>query len=81
MPLRSFFTASVRSSSGRNISSQTVKQRIRRIVDAEDAVSPLSDEEIRDALETHGIAVSRRTVAKYRAALGIPPSDQRKKLK
>lgn len=79
IPLRSFFTVSVRSSSDRDISAQTVKQRIRRIVCAEDASAPLSDEEIRGALETHGIDISRRTVAKYRIAMGIPSSDQRKK--
>lgn len=79
VPLRSFFSASVRSVTDHDVSAQTVKQRIRRIVGAEDAASPLSDEEIRSALEAHGIAVSRRTVAKYRAALGIPSSERRKK--
>lgn len=80
VPLRSFFTTSVRATSDADVSAQAIKQRIRRIVCAEDTGSPLSDEEIRSALESGGIAISRRTVAKYRTAMGIPSSERRREI-
>ena len=55
-----------------------IKARIRRLIAEEDARKPLSDNTIADLLGEEGIQVARRTVAKYREALLIPPASQRK---
>ena len=60
------------------VSSQAVKQRIQRFIQAEDPSAPLSDDAVCAALSAAGINISRRTAAKYRAALGIPPASARK---
>ena len=78
LPLRSFFTAAVRAGDAEAISSQAVRQRVQYLIRGEDAAAPLSDEAIRLALEKSGISVSRRVIAKYRAALGIPPASKRR---
>nr|HMQ24015.1 RNA polymerase sigma-54 factor [Planctomycetota bacterium] len=64
--------------SGELVSQQAVKQKLKEIVDAEDSNEPLSDDAIVTALEEHGIHIARRTVTKYRKALAIPSSTQRK---
>jgi RNA polymerase, sigma 54 subunit, RpoN/SigL len=51
---------------------------IRRLVEAEDPEHPLSDAALADRLNAEGICVARRTVAKYREALHIPPSSERR---
>ena len=76
VPLRSFFTAPARTDG--QVSSQAVKQRIQRFIQAEDPTAPLSDDAVCAALSAAGINISRRTAAKYRAALGIPPASARK---
>lgn len=77
IPLRSFFTTAIRSDAA--VSSHAVKQRIRSLIQAEDPAAPLSDEALRLALSALGVEVSRRAVAKYRMAMDIPSSSQRKK--
>ena len=77
VPLRSFFTTAIRSDA--SVSSQAVRQRIQDLIKTENPEAPLSDESVRIALSALGIEVSRRAVAKYRMALDIPPSSQRKK--
>lgn len=77
IPIRSFFTAAIRTDAA--VSSHAVKQRLQSLVRAEDPAAPLSDEALRLALSSLGMEVSRRAVAKYRVALGIPASSQRKK--
>ena len=77
LPLRGFFTTALRSDAA--ISNQVVKQRIKALIRDESPASPLSDEALRLALSEAGIAVSRRAVAKYRAALGIPSSTARRR--
>ena len=52
---------------------------IRKLIAAEDAANPLSDGRIAELLSQEGIPVARRTVAKYREAMSIPPSNERKK--
>lgn len=76
VPLRSFFTTAIRSDA--SVSSQAVRQRIQDLIKTENPEAPLSDESVRIALSALGIEVSRRAVAKYRMALDIPPSSQRK---
>jgi len=60
------------------ITKNTIAGSIQMIISSENTQSPLSDEEIVDILQTMGVAVSRRTVAKYRDELGIPASSRRR---
>ncbi|MBI4412326.1 MAG: RNA polymerase factor sigma-54 [Deltaproteobacteria bacterium] len=78
--LKFFFNSRVASSNGEDLASETVKEKIRRIVEGENARHPLSDKEIADTLATAHIHVARRTVAKYREVLGILPSSRRRQL-
>jgi len=77
--LKHFFSGGYRSSTGMDVAATTVKQRIRDLLATEDAVKPLSDQKLADALKTDGLDVARRTVAKYREELGIEPSWARKR--
>ena len=77
--LKYFFNSSVSGNKGTGVASETVKCRIERLVRNEDATRPLSDQAIVDRLEESSIHLARRTVAKYREQLGIPPSSKRKK--
>ena len=82
LPLRGFFTSGVgaaSNASGEDASAVAVKQAIQQIVDAEDKAHPVSDAQIVDALEERGMSVSRRTVNKYRTALGILSRSKRRK--
>ena len=80
--IKFFFTNSLSSNISENmISTLTVKRRIKELVDEENKSSVLSDDEIAKALNDNGINISRRTVAKYREALQIAPSNIRKRLK
>ena len=79
LPLRSFFTTAVSSAAGAEISNDTVKQKIAYLIAHEDPLTPLSDDAIRLALEGMNIRISRRTVAKYRTALELPPANLRKR--
>ena len=77
--IKHFFSGGYRTSTGMDVASTTVKQRIRALVDAEEPGKPLSDQRLADALGEDGIDVARRTVAKYREELGIEPSWSRKR--
>ncbi len=78
-PLKFFFTGGTTKSSGEEASQITIKERIKKIVGAEDPRKPLSDDSIAKALEDEdGIKIARRTVTKYRKALELPSSTQRK---
>ncbi|MGD8896459.1 MAG: RNA polymerase factor sigma-54 [Acidobacteriota bacterium] len=76
--LRFFFHSGITSSMGEAVSSVTIKQRIRKMIEEEDATRPLSDSRIADTLGKEGLPLARRTVAKYREELRIPPSNLRK---
>jgi RNA polymerase sigma-54 factor len=78
--LKYFFTSALESSSGEGISNQTVKQRVKEIISAEDPAHPLNDDKIADIFKKEGIVIARRTVAKYREQLGIPIARLRKQL-
>jgi len=79
-PLKFFFTGGTTKSSGEETSQISIKERIKAIVAAEDPARPLSDEGIAKALEdSEGIKIARRTVTKYRKALDIASSTQRRK--
>ena len=78
--LKFFFTSGVKAGSGEDVSAETVKEKIRTMVTAEHAVNPLSDQAIAEILRRDNINIARRTVAKYRQALGILPSASRKRV-
>ena len=79
-PMKYFFHSGVDSARGENVSSLVVKERIKKVVEAEDPARPLSDSKIMRMLQREGIRLARRTVAKYREELAIPSSDKRKKV-
>ena len=80
--LKYFFTSAIASASGGEAhSAEAVRHRIRTLIDAETAVEILSDDRIVELLREAGIDIARRTVAKYREALRIPSSVQRRRLK
>ncbi len=79
-PMKFFFHSGVDSARGENVSSLVVKERIKKLVEAEDPSRPLSDSKIMKMLQREGIRLARRTVAKYREELSIPASDKRKKV-
>ena len=78
--MKYFFHSGISSSFGENVSSVTIKQRIKKIIEAEDARRPLSDSKIMNILQKEGLDLARRTIAKYREELKIPTSNQRKVL-
>jgi RNA polymerase sigma-54 factor len=78
--MKFFFHSGISSSFGESVSSVTIKQRIRKIIEAEDQRRPLSDSKIMSILQKEGLVLARRTIAKYREELKIPTSNQRKVL-
>jgi RNA polymerase sigma-54 factor len=78
MPLRRFFSGGTTSADGEDMSWDAVKEKLRVIIDNEDKNNPLNDDEIVEKLTEQGIHIARRTVAKYRKILNIPPARQRK---
>jgi RNA polymerase sigma-54 factor len=78
--MKYFFHSGIASIGGESVSSVTIKQRIKKIVEEENPKKPLSDSKIVKILEDEGLVLARRTIAKYREELRIPPSNQRKNL-
>ncbi len=78
--LKYFFSSHVSTENGGECSSTAIRALIRKLVAAENQAKPLSDSKIADILAEQGIQVARRTIAKYRESLNIPPSNQRKRL-
>jgi RNA polymerase sigma-54 factor len=76
--MRYFFTPGLKTQDGHTVSNKTVKDAIATLVADESPSHPLADQEILDILTERGIQIARRTVAKYRIALKIPPSHMRK---
>ena len=76
--LRFFFHSGITSSMGEAISSVTIKDKIKKMIEGEDQSHPLSDSRIAELLGSDGLPLARRTVAKYREELRIPPSNLRK---
>lgn len=75
-----FFSSHVGTSDGGVCSATAIRAMIKKLIDEEDSAKPLSDSKIAQLLDEKGINVARRTVAKYREALSIPPSNERKQL-
>lgn len=78
--LKYFFSSHVSTENGGECSSTAIRALIKKLVAAENQAKPLSDSKIADILAEQGIQVARRTIAKYRESLNIPPSNQRKRL-
>jgi RNA polymerase sigma-54 factor len=78
-PLRFFFTGSTTTAGGKEIAAPHLKKILEELIGEEDPQSPLSDQEIAEQLSERGIKLARRTVAKYRNALNIPPAHRRKR--
>ncbi|MCW8330446.1 RNA polymerase factor sigma-54 [Photobacterium sp. SDRW27] len=78
--LKYFFSSHVSTDNGGECSSTAIRALVKKLVAAENQAKPLSDSKIATLLAEQGIMVARRTIAKYRESLGIPPSNQRKRL-
>jgi RNA polymerase sigma-54 factor len=78
--LKYFFSSHVGTAGGGECSSTAIRALLKKIISAENAKKPLSDNKIAQLLKEQGINVARRTIAKYREAMGIPPSNERKSL-
>lgn len=78
--LKYFFSSHVSTASGGECSATAIRALIKKLIAAEKPNKPLSDSKIANILEEQGINVARRTVAKYREAMSIPPSNERKRL-
>ncbi|MEW8380455.1 MAG: RNA polymerase factor sigma-54, partial [Candidatus Thiodiazotropha taylori] len=75
-----FFSSHVNTSAGGECSSTAIRALIKKLIAAENTSKPLSDNKIAAILSEQGIKVARRTVAKYRESMSIPPSNERKRL-
>jgi RNA polymerase sigma-54 factor len=73
-----FFSSHLSTESGEDQSSTSVRAKIRKLIGAENPAKPLSDSKITNLLKDEGISVARRTVAKYREAMNIPSSSERR---
>ena len=78
--LKFFFNSGINTSDGDTVASESVKNRIKEIISAENPKKPLSDQKIVDLLKEQDINIARRTVTKYREMLGIGSSTERKRL-
>lgn len=78
--LKYFFSSHVNTEGGGEASSTAIRALVKKLIAAENPAKPLSDSKLTDLLSEQGIMVARRTVAKYRESLSIPPSNQRKQL-
>jgi RNA polymerase sigma-54 factor len=78
--LKYFFSSHVATSDGGTCSSVAIRSLIKKLVEAEIGSKPISDSKIAEILAQQGINVARRTIAKYRESMNIPPSNQRKSL-
>jgi RNA polymerase sigma-54 factor len=77
--LKHFFAGGYRTSSGMDIASTSIKQRLKELVAEEDSTKPLSDQKLAELLSAEGVTVARRTVAKYREELNVEPSWARRR--
>ncbi|URQ61226.1 RNA polymerase factor sigma-54 [Pantoea alhagi] len=78
--LKYFFSSHVNTEGGGEASSTAIRALVKKLISAENPAKPLSDSKLTTLLSEQGIMVARRTVAKYRESLSIPPSNQRKQL-
>ncbi len=77
--LKYFFSGGLKADDGEDVSSSSIKEMIKEIIDAENPQKPFSDLKIAEILGEKGIDISRRTIAKYREAIGIQSSSRRRR--
>ena len=77
--MKYFFTSGYQSEAGVSVANTSVKEMIADIIAGEDPGKPLSDQEIVGLLQSKGLNIARRTVAKYREELGLLPSNLRRR--
>lgn len=77
-PLRMFFSGGTETDQGDAMSWTAVQAKLKEVIDGEDKNQPWSDDALVEELKSHGIEIARRTVAKYRKQLNIPPARQRR---
>src|SRR5690606_27542433 len=77
-PLKRFFVGGTVSADGEEVAWDTVRMKLQEVIDKEDKSAPLSDDDLVSELAKHGLTVARRTVTKYRKAMNIPSSRQRR---
>jgi RNA polymerase sigma-54 factor len=80
LPLKFFFSSGLSTTDGDDVSARGIKDQIKKLVDAEDAKDPLTDQAIVDILKQGGVVIARRTVAKYRDQLGVLSARMRKRV-
>jgi RNA polymerase sigma-54 factor len=78
--LKYFFSESLPTDDGEEVSTRVIKQKLKEIIEAEDKRKPHSDQKLSKMMKTHGFNVARRTIAKYREQLKIPVARLRKEL-
>ena len=78
--LRHFFSDSISTTDGEEVSNKEVKKKLKVLIDAEDPLKPLSDHKLGELLNAQGLNIARRTVAKYREAMLIPVARLRRRL-
>jgi RNA polymerase sigma-54 factor len=77
-PLRMFFSGGTENAEGQEMSWAAVQAKLKAVIDAEDKADPLSDDALVERLKEQGIEIARRTVAKYRQQMNIPPARRRR---
>ncbi|GAG33841.1 unnamed protein product, partial [marine sediment metagenome] len=77
-PLRMFFSGGTTTAEGQDMSWDAVRVKLKEIIDSEDKSKPLNDDQLAGELKNHGIKIARRTIAKYRNLMNIPPARKRK---
>ncbi len=78
-PMKFFFSSGLTGEDGEGYSSHTIKTLLREMIEREDSQNPRSDQQLKELFEQRGVSISRRTVAKYREELCIPPSYKRRR--
>ncbi|MCA9700347.1 MAG: RNA polymerase sigma-54 factor, partial [Myxococcales bacterium] len=78
--LKYFFNAGISQRGGGELASEAVKEKIKKLIEAEDTRHPHSDQKLVELLRDDGIKIARRTVAKYREQLNVLSSSKRRKL-
>ncbi|WP_347490183.1 RNA polymerase factor sigma-54 [Desulfoscipio sp. XC116] len=77
--MKYFFSSGLSNAGGPAVSAASIKKALREIIDGEDAKTPLNDQQIADIFNRRGVKISRRTVAKYRDEMNVPPIRKRKR--
>jgi RNA polymerase sigma-54 factor len=79
--LKYFFSNSIQSDSGEDISTKIVKEKLKGFIENEDKTKPLSDDKLAELVNADGVPIARRTIAKYREAMKIPRATLRRQIK